>query len=56
MKVTFSLVWFDAWIGAYFDQQKRILYICPLPCCVVKVEFDEPTPAHVTPRSEWPGE
>lgn len=38
MKVSFFFAWYDMWIGAFYDQKKRTLYICPLPCCVVKVE------------------
>lgn len=34
-------VWYDFWIGAFYDQKKRILYICPLPCCVIKIELKE---------------
>lgn len=38
MKVSFFFAWYDMWIGAFYDRKKRTLYICPLPCCVVKVE------------------
>ena len=38
MKINFFLAWFDLWIGAYWDVKKKILYICPLPCCVVKIQ------------------
>lgn len=41
MKISFFFAWFDLWIGFYFDQKERILYVCPLPCCVVKIESDQ---------------
>lgn len=34
--IGFELLWFDAWVGFFYDQKKRILYFCPLPCCVFK--------------------
>lgn len=39
MKISAFLAWYDLWIGAFYDQKKRILYVCPLPCCVLKIEF-----------------
>lgn len=36
VKASFFFAWFDLWIGAYYDQHKRVLYVCPLPCCVLK--------------------
>ncbi|MFA4971979.1 MAG: hypothetical protein WC683_05150 [bacterium] len=38
MKIRFFFAWFDLWVGAYWDSKKRILYLCPLPCCVVALE------------------
>lgn len=38
MKMTISLAWYDMWIGAYWDQSKRILYICPLPMVLVTIK------------------
>ena len=34
MKFKAFFAWFDFWVGAYFDPEKWILYICPLPCIV----------------------
>lgn len=38
MQVKFFFAWYDFWIGAFYDQSKQILYLCPLPCCVVKIQ------------------
>lgn len=37
MKVDIFLAWYDLWIGAFYDQKKRALYICPLPCVVIRI-------------------
>lgn len=39
MKVTFQFLWYDMWVGAFWDTKKRVLYLCPLPCCVFKIEL-----------------
>lgn len=31
--------WYDLWVGVYWDRAKRRLYILPLPCIGVVVEF-----------------
>jgi len=31
--------WYDAWIGAYWDRHSRTLYVLPLPCLGVAVQF-----------------
>lgn len=38
MRVSFFLAWYDLWVGAFWDSKKRILYVCLLPCCVIKLE------------------
>ena len=36
MRVSLQFLWYDLWIGAYYDRAKRTLYVCPLPCVVFK--------------------
>ena len=31
--------WYDLWIGAYWDRQRRRLYVLPLPCVGVVIQF-----------------
>lgn len=31
--------WYDLWVGAYWDRAKRRLYLLPLPCIGVVIEF-----------------
>lgn len=42
MKVRFFIAWYDLWIGAYIDTDKKTVYICPTFCCVFAVEWGEP--------------
>lgn len=38
-KIWFEFVWQDLWVGAYWSRSIRTLYVCPLPCCCIKVQF-----------------
>ena len=29
----------DAWVGAYIDRADKTVYVCPLPCLVIKVRW-----------------
>jgi len=31
--------WYDLWVGIFWDSRKRKLYILPLPCVGVVIEF-----------------
>ena len=31
--------WYDMWIGAFYDKPRRRLYIFPIPCLGVRIEF-----------------
>ena len=39
-RVTPMFAWFDLWVGAFWDQKKRALYLFPLPMLGVRVELE----------------
>jgi hypothetical protein len=38
-RISLSFAWYDLWIGAYIDRERRRLYVCPLPCLLVTVDL-----------------
>ena len=38
-RLTIGIAWFDLWVGAYWDRRARALYVCPLPCVVLRIDF-----------------
>ncbi len=38
--VKFAL--YDPWIGAFHDRAKKVWYVCPLPCVLLKFDFGTP--------------
>ena len=39
MTVRPLFAWYDLWVGAFWDRQKRRLYIFPVPCLGVVIEL-----------------
>lgn len=39
MRIRSLFAWYDLWVGAYWDRHNRKLYILPLPCIGVVIEF-----------------
>lgn len=35
--VSVHFLWFDFWVGWFWDRKQRVLYVCPLPMLVVKI-------------------
>lgn len=38
LRISVFLAWFDLWVGVFIDHKKGAVYICPLPCVVIKIE------------------
>jgi hypothetical protein len=41
MKIRPVLAWYDLWVGAYWDARKRRLYLLPVPCLGLVLDFGE---------------
>lgn len=41
MKVSLFFRWFDCWIGAFWNNNKGTLYICPIPMFGIKIKFQD---------------
>lgn len=39
MKIRPLLAWYDLWIGVYVDRVNRRVYVLPLPCIGVVIEW-----------------
>lgn len=42
MRIRPLVAWYDLWIGAYWDRARRRLYVLPIPCVGVVIEFGDP--------------
>lgn len=39
MSIHPMFAWYDLWVGAFWDTRKRSLYIFPVPCFGVRIDF-----------------
>jgi hypothetical protein len=39
MKIKPFFLWRDMWVGLFFDNSKRIVYICPIPMCGIAIHL-----------------
>ncbi len=44
MKIRPLVAWYDLWVGAYWDKARRRLYVLPVPCLGVVIDFETPAP------------
>ncbi len=39
IRIKIFWTWYDSWIGAYWNKDKRVLYICPLMWIVIAISI-----------------
>lgn len=42
MRIRPMVAWYDAWVGVFIDRPKRRVYVFPLPCIGLRIEFAAP--------------
>ena len=40
MKISFKWIWYDLWIGFYWDRYSKVLYFAPLPTMIFKFDTE----------------
>ncbi len=41
MKITMFIAFYDFWVGVFWQAKKRVIYICLLPCVVIKIQLKD---------------
>jgi hypothetical protein len=36
-----SFIWYDLWVGFFWDRKKRVLYVAPIPCIIFIFNFNK---------------
>lgn len=49
MKITPMFAWYDFWIGLFWDTTKHRLYVFPVPCLGVRIDFSKRMPVTSSP-------
>lgn len=44
MRCKLLFAWYDLWIGAFWDRKARKLYLLPVPCFGVVLDFSKEAP------------
>lgn len=39
MSIRPIFAWYDFWIGLYYDQERRRIYVLPVPCCGIVIQL-----------------
>ena len=52
MKLKVFFAWYDCWVGWFYDQNKKILYVCPLPMLVLQINFHRLTNDEIDQKVE----
>ena len=42
MSIKLIFAWYDMWVGAFWDQKKKWLYLFPIPCFGLIIKFKTP--------------
>lgn len=61
MHIEFRFIWYDFWIGWYWNQKDKTLYICPFFCCCFKIQtncwylinWNNGNPKYIEPNLNW---
>ena len=43
-RVSLRFAWYDIWVGAFWDREKKRLYVCPLPMVLLAFQIGTPKP------------
>jgi hypothetical protein len=43
MRIRVLCAWYDVWVGAFWDRGNRRLYLLPIPCVGLVLDFGGPT-------------
>ena len=39
VKISIFFAWYDIWIGAYWNDLAKVLYICPIPMICIRIDM-----------------